>query len=426
MALRDKLLIGSHYAMERFAVLVIACSIALVAVCVFCFRAEIEQNNIDFSNRSLYTSTIQSSISGDEGTMLGTFTNADRTRFAVMLDMGEENHASSDLNRYALTLAGTDENETLYAVNDNVSVGLYRLGDSGIYVYMFNCPDGFSSQLLYMLVQDSNGQSTADVTDLEANLDEMTAQELTSYYASMYDTYDFLFNPGGLDATVLDSLSGEKVNASQFYLEAVGQAQFDELVKRLEADNTAIALSLVKLNDIVDRLEENGVDVSGAFPAYMAEDELEATDDGSYVLHSGAAIPGGFDIDWRTIELGKTKVADIAPGYVHGGEEDVQAEDQSASEEAQNMRAIKKLEQWLMKDGSTLEALRAVDYDKYNTCVSDITALNEAINDYMELKMSYQTTDSIAVLDFMYEYEDMMGKIDGRTDDGLCTIIKEV
>lgn len=426
MALRDRLLIGSHYAMERFAVLVIACSIALVAVCVFCFHADIEQNNIDFSNRSLYSTAVTSSVSGDEGHVLGTFTNDDRTRFAVMVDMGEENHASSDLDRYMLTLAGTDENETLYAVNDNIFVGLYRLGNSGIYTYLLTCPDGFTSQLLYMLVQDANGQTEVDVDSLEVNLNDMTSQELAAYYATMYDTYDLLFNPGGLDATVLKSLSAKKVDMADVYLEAIGQAQFDSLTKRLDADSTAIALALVKLNDLVDRLEANGVDVSGCFPEYMAHDELETTDDGGYRLISGAAIPGGFDINWRDIDLGKTKVADIAPGYVHGSDEDLNAEDEMSSEEAQNMRSVKNLDQWMMKDGRTLEALRAVDYDAYNTCVSDITALNEAINNYMELKMSYQTTDTLAILDFMYEYEDMLNKIDGRADEDLCSVVKEV
>lgn len=277
-----------------------------------------EQDKVDFSNRSVYTPSFTTSLTNVNGSISGSYLSDDGTTFAMLVSLEDASRASRDLANYAMVVAGTNENEELLPVpEEQISASLHKYGSTGKYLMVLYSPQGFSSDLLYALVSDRNGQYADAKAEFEKDMDasDIDSGDMIAYWESKTDDWSLIFNPGANDPIRLKSLSESTVDLAQVYAEIVTAPALDDVRSVLDNDVANLRLMQGRIAETMANLKELGVDINSCLPAYIKGDQFKGADDSLEYL-SGATISTGYDFDWKSIEAGKTKLSDIAPDYL--------------------------------------------------------------------------------------------------------------
>lgn len=204
---QQKLKLGSHYGIERFGVMVGACTVtgAIILSSTVAYAANAGNQNI--ADVAQYTTDFLTSRTQNAGAVTGVYNNADKTRAFVMMNFATPEAMPRDVDDFFVEVSGIDGKKVSGArtkVNQATVGSIYMFGNTGYLGVLLEAPTGFDNQLLNLTI--STKKQIAD-----DNL--MTPDQLKEYgYGEAFaqvDQWRVIINPVGESATQLEALNAE-------------------------------------------------------------------------------------------------------------------------------------------------------------------------------------------------------------------------
>ena len=376
--LQRRLLIGPHYAMERFAVL---CGIGLamfVALGILFGAHQVRRHSADFASRTIYQSSFVTSVSGAEGTVRGVFTNENQTKAAVLMKFTDPASMPNDADNYRMLMYAQDESGASEKLESRPTGNVYVYGSSGYIVFTFDNGDApFPCQIIHGFAR--NNRPLSGMVDTSSNATLATAN----------DIWDVLFNPGASGVTKISAFDDGKFDPVRFYNEVLVRGEENSIRQNLANDLKSLQTVITYSEEYMDRLERDGLNVSEQIPDFYAGDSITVGEDGALTLVTSTVVPGGFDFDWKS--------GSVATGYLNnlmvGSDAASPSEFLSARIASQSKFTFVPGE-WHMADGQLFEDVAKVNASaRMDDIRSDITNLETMWETYAVIKSAYQTTD---------------------------------
>ena len=418
--------VGSHYAIERFGILFLTLMFCMGLLVSSIFGKQVEYNNKALSGNAIYTRSFTMSQTKSTGSVIGVYTNKDRTKCFVLLQFQDMSMLPIDANEYTMFLTGSSKsgvNEELKSTPSGMFYLFGSTGYAGIYLQDIN---GFPSQIVNLYLRATS------------NFTGSTASGYSDKTFENYNQASIYFNPGGLYATHADFLEGQW-SVFDMVEEIMTRSREKSIRTQLRSDLYEMAKQQLLIQEYKTRLDSYGVvipelpeSVDDEIYAISSKDSTKSrlhyiseygggwvSDDGKvaeksvenlvFYLDSDYVLPKGYDFNWQD--------GRILTGYLEylSGYSDLQHWLSYMYEVANDSRKDTFLDtmsrmSWVMTDGSvapTLIGNAAANYSQREKEISTtIDAFKTALTQYHTLKEQYELTDLNSLLQL---------ELDGRT-----------
>lgn len=397
----DMLRWGSHYKMERFTVMFIVLILALALVSGLCLRHDIKNQDISIQTKAKYNSEFTTSKTDIKGNVIDVYASKDKTKAFVLFQFEDVSEVSTDANQYRSFLTGANVKGNNRTVNGSPVGSIYVFGNTGYMgVYLVNS-EGFTPQVLQLTVRSMKELKSNEYSQKKSE------QAKTDPSFAENDQFDIFVNPGAKDAVNIACLNGNKApSVTELFNQTVGKTMEKEIKKDLRKDLSDMKAFLTKIDEYSSRLvKQDGVQLPDT-PELIAGDSIDVDNNGTtdnqkddkFVTKFGKIAEGGYDFDWQNGHVGdgwlkklikKTDSPNMTAEQYFSMQ--VKARSQNNANSIGNLMDIK----WMMQDGTPLEELNTGNSDtgRYSDINKDCQNLVSAWQDYLRVKVQYQTTD---------------------------------
>lgn len=381
----SKLKLDNHHKIERFGVVVLSLALALLIVTGTTVGSWYRAQHRKLGSQAIYTTEFKTSRTGVGGNVEQIFRNNDQTAVFVLMKFGSMANISSDSKNYQIFLTGKSSSghtEKLICAPSGV---LYIFGSTGYFGVYLKDVNGFQPQLVDMTIRHNSSLVTGEYGNAQDD------DESFKYY----DQFKVLFNPGGTDAVVSDSLAQGELVVRDMYESMITREKEQAYKIALNEDLEAMQKTLGLIEEYEDRLVRDKIVVPDA-PRVIRGDKIEgpSMEDGSYELTSSTAVTGAYDFDWKngSIKEGYSDVTDdVVKAAAYLNEKDAERK----SDEAKAEFSISGLKWYLQgEDGLVPFENQSVEgVDSTGLIQNDISNLMKAWSTYYSQKVKYQVTD---------------------------------
>lgn len=394
---------GSHYKMERFAVMFSVLVVCIGVVGGLCFHRDFRNQDNSIQTKAKYNEEFTTSKTDIKGKVIDVYASKDKTKAFVLFQFEDVSEVSTDANQYRSFLTAASVRGNSHTIDGKPAGSIYVFGNSGYMgVYLVN-DEGFKPQVLQLTVRSLKELKTNDAQPSQSQ----SEQAKTDPSFAENDQFDIYANPGADDATNIACLnSNQAPTVTELFNQTVGKTMEKELKEKLVEDLKEMKASLTKVNEYSARLtQQDGVQLPEP-PELVAGDSIKVDNNGTkdnqkddkFITKFGKIAAGGYDFDWQNGHVGdgwldkliaKTGSPNMTPEQYFSMQVKARSGDDVNS--AGNLTDI----QWMMKDGTPLEDLNTGNSDtgRYTDINKDCQNLVNAWQDYIRAKVQYQTTD---------------------------------
>ena len=356
-------LFTKHYAMERFCVMTVLLSIAVVGVVIWIAVGMQKAAAIDFANTVMFETEATGTQSGAKAVLNGVGTNKDRTRAVMHLTFDDLGAVPSDVESYDVHITGISKGRNAQRnYNRGIGGSLYLYGTTGDALIYMTCPSGFDDGVYRVSLE---------------------AKELVkaSDNATVSDVFEFDIRPGGEATPNLESLEGDKFDVAMFYGDTMLASEENAAKEQLNNSISLMSEYLNAVKEYGERLVSAGIVVDGMLPKYIDGDVIGNDSNGDLFLTSKNDFPGALHLDWRHSSV-------LNGGY----SKDVDLNGKSLSEYL-GTEDIKVSKDWKFADGRVFkDVLKSNASSRYDSINADIGRFEAAVSSYCALKQLYQTS----------------------------------
>lgn len=426
----------SHYSVERFGITLSVAFIAL-AGCFGIGEYNYHKAMTAVDNYTAkYSTAFKTSRTNLHGKVVGVYGNKDRTKAFVLMRMSNNGDFPGDPKEYQFFLAGSTPKMGYSDIIGHPAGAFYMFGSTGYMGFYLVNKAGFHSQVL-----DLMGRINSQVSQTYKPNKDATGT------FRKYDQFQIFFNPGASGVKQLSALNtnGEPTIAQLYQSLFLAK---DEKSARATLNKDLMKMQ-VYLKQIQDRRHRLVLDKVKPLPGpeYIQGDKI-VNKHGKLYLETKHVASGGFNFNWRDGSVEKGYLNDIYKqmgkpantntddflAEMDSKQEDDQIDsgnsDDSTSAETDNNEFDTQPDdsKWRLfngkraldstSDSSDDDSDSDSDDDGSNTAGTeasrqaqinnDIQLLEQAWNDYEQVKLQYQTTD----LEKLLELEDTYSQVD--------------
>ena len=400
LKIADKLKLGKHFRMERFALSFIVLFIGLSLVTGMCFVSHVKNQDTTITTRALYTTKFTTSKTQVTGTVEQVYVSNDKTRTFLLLHFDDINKVSANANKYQAFLTGADVERNAQTLKSEPSGSIYMFGNSGYMgVYLVNT-EGFPAQILDLTIR-CNSELVAS--------ESQASDEMEDASFAKYDQFRVNFNPGATETVSLDCLNDDKApSVKDLYNQSVVVSATETMHEALRTDMENMRVALNQIDEYEDRLSNTDNVQVPERPELIKGDTIDKddkdtveTEDDEYMFKPNSVVRGGYDFDWQgtTIEEGYLddliKATDT-PTMTH---DQFFAMKNAELLNSNSMSDFTSNLEWMLKDGTKVADLNTgSNSGRYTTINADCQSLVTAWNTYYQAKTKYQVQDLGALL----------------------------
>lgn len=397
----QKLKLGSHFAMERFAVMVgVFVVTGALILGIGGFRAH-QANQIQVGTTAVYQSEFTTSKTQVPGEVVDVFASADRTRAFVLMKFDDISKVSTNADTYQAFITGVSPSGGSEKLNGRPSGSVYVFGNTGYMgVYMVDSA-GFDQQIVSLTMR-ANSELVVPGTQPEA------VDGDASFVKN--DQWRVLVNPGAEGVKTSEALADTDMDASKLYNETVVVPQEQELRKTLDEDLVQMRAGLSKIDEYTRRLVDTKVDgvsvVPPPVPKQIAGDKVVGEPEtpespSTLALQTDYTIPSGFMFDWRDGSVAEGYLKDVVPA----GRGDLEYLVEKSKAQDENIKIDMK--EWKFSDGTALTDYAGTNTPAMSSVNQTVSLLNSAYQEYFKSKRDYQTKDLRELLMLELDLKDM-------------------
>lgn len=375
----------------------------------FAWRAQMNINKIDFKSRAVYAPVFETSRTHNSGSVVGVFSNTDRTKAFVLLKMKNMESLPSDAKDYRMYITNSSMPGNPRKSDHKPSGSIYMFGTSGYMGLYIIDKAGFERAIKRITVRIGKELATVDSNKIQGDaVDESFAKYdqfnvLINFGADFGDKMvqadenspDELINVGLKES---DVLSGDKIEATKIFKTLVIDPKEKEIKAVLLDDLKDMQTTKKLIAEYTERYEKLDIDGKHGIvpeePIEMRGDEITDVDGLPY-LKPSYVYSNGYDFVWqdRSIEDGYLK--DVVP-----------AGESALNFMIQHDKAVEtmetKQELWYLSDGSLLSAYEDNGGTQYKVVNDAMVARDDIIgfwSKYIDKKKTYQITDLRSLLE---------------------------
>lgn len=417
----QKLPLGSHHRMERFA-FVMTSLLIVIGLCVtVSFAKNVENNKVTLGTQALYTTKATTSLTNQQIEVLGVYSNADRTKVFVACRFDDVSTMPTDASDYRMYLSYKQVSGNKMVMDYSTSGSWYVFGSTGVMGALFVNENGFTEQVLDLTVRaDKTLSDTSSSSSSSSNAQTRPSD-------SEYDQFDILFNPAASEVETIDSLDDDTISSSKLYYDVIGADDEATIKKKLRSDLYTMQTALDLMTEYETRLNKQGI-VAGERPNGIKGDSVQGSDDTETIKADGDStevkLPVSYETTFETLPNGAYDIENWQTTTVLDGDylkNLLKADDMPATTSYVNYVKAKEAAastsssggstsslKWYYQDGTEFKQGK----DQVSASIqSDITNLTSAYNQYISLKNTYFTTDMGSLL----ELETVVSQLDQVT-----------
>lgn len=417
----QKLPLGSHHRMERFA-FVMTSLLIVIGLCVtVSFAKNVENNKVTLGTQALYTTKATTSLTNQQIEVLGVYSNADRTKVFVACRFDDVSTMPTDASDYRMYLSYKQVSGNKMVMDYSTSGSWYVFGSTGVMGALFVNENGFTEQVLDLTVRaDKTLSDTSSSSSSSSNAQTRPSD-------SEYDQFDILFNPAASEVETIDSLDDDTISSSKLYYDVIGADDEATIKKKLRSDLYTMQTALDLMTEYETRLNKQGI-VAGERPDGIKGDSVQGSDDTETIKADGDStevkLPVSYETTFETLPNGAYDIENWQTTTVLDGDylkNLLKADDMPATTSYVNYVKAKEAAastsssggstsslKWYYQDGTEFKQGK----DQVSASIqSDITNLTSAYNQYISLKSTYFTTDMGSLL----ELETVVSQLDQVT-----------
>lgn len=417
----QKLPLGSHHRMERFA-FVMTSLLIVIGLCVtVSFAKNVENNKVTLGTQALYTTKATTSLTNQQIEVLGVYSNADRTKVFVACRFDDVSTMPTDASDYRMYLSYKQVSGNKMVMDYSTSGSWYVFGSTGVMGALFVNENGFTEQVLDLTVRaDKTLSDTSSSSSSSSNAQTRPSD-------SEYDQFDILFNPAASEVETIDSLDDDTISSSKLYYDVIGADDEATIKKKLRSDLYTMQTALDLMTEYETRLNKQGI-VAGERPDGIKGDSVQGSDETETIKADGDStevkLPVSYETTFETLPNGAYDIENWQTTTVLDGdylENLLKADDMPATTSYVNYVKAKEAAastsssggstsslKWYYQDGTEFKQGK----DQVSASIqSDITNLTSAYNQYTSLKSTYFTTDMGSLL----ELETVVSQLDQVT-----------
>lgn len=417
----QKLPLGSHHRMERFA-FVMTSLLIVIGLCVtVSFAKNVENNKVTLGTQALYTTKATTSLTNQQIEVLGVYSNADRTKVFVACRFDDVSTMPTDASDYRMYLSYKQVSGNKMVMDYSTSGSWYVFGSTGVMGALFVNENGFTEQVLDLTVRaDKTLSDTSSSSSSSSNAQTRPSD-------SEYDQFDILFNPAASEVETIDSLDDDTISSSKLYYDVIGADDEATIKKKLRSDLYTMQTALDLMTEYETRLNKQGI-VAGERPDGIKGDSVQGSDDTETIKADGDStevkLPVSYETTFETLPNGAYDIENWQTTTVLDGDylkNLLKADDMPATTSYVNYVKAKEAAastsssggstsslKWYYQDGTEFKQGK----DQVSASIqSDITNLTSAYNQYTSLKSTYFTTDMGSLL----ELETVVSQLDQVT-----------
>lgn len=392
--LRNGFLFGSHYAMERFGVLLAFLLIGYISLFVWGAHTKADEHRAALSDRTLYSGATTTSRSGVTVVPVGVFSDAEQANVVLLMRITDLSKVGIDAKDYDFMLGAQREDGSAEDMLSHPSAAIYFYEGSGYMAVTLQNGVRFPRQILYGIFH--NGR---DLSGRPAG---------GSSLAEVYDVWTVTFNPGADGVYPTEAFRADGAfDADYFYSEVVIRNRESQVRSTLVRDVERMESELTVISEYERRVREDGVDVDSMVPDWVSGDAVVTQDDGSKALVTDVIAEGGYDFDWYHGSVSDGYLSSVMAGL--GVDASVTPPATVISGRSSSARPFASvsgtmLSTWHMTDGTTVADAQAADMTNHmDAVVRDIGLLTDSWNAYGATKYKYQTSDLSSLLSLEVE-----------------------
>lgn len=388
----DKLKLGKHYRMERFALSFCTLVVSLGLVTGLCFASHVKNQDTTITTRALYTTQFSTSKTNVGGTVEQVYVSEDKTKTFLLLHFDDINKVSTNADKYQAFLTGADVERNSQTLKSEPSGSIYMFGNSGYMgVYLVNT-EGFPAQILDLTIR-CNSELVASESAASGEMEDVSFAK--------YDQFRVNFNPGASETVTLECLNGEKApSVKDLYNQAVVNTATDEIHANLRTNMEEMRIALNQISEYEDRLSNTDNVQVPERPSIIKGDTIEKddkgtaeTEDDTYIFKPASVVRGGYDFDWQNVTIEEGYLDDLikatdTPNMTYNQYFAMKNKEATTGE---SMSDFTSGIEWMLKDGTKVKDLdTGSNTGSYTTIMADCQSLTSAWNTYYQAKTKYQ------------------------------------
>ncbi|QNE18082.1 hypothetical protein F1D05_09530 [Kribbella qitaiheensis] len=389
--------LDSHHAIERFGLFVGALTLIGAFVLIASGVSALMAGRDTLAQTGLWTPKFTTSKTQLSGVVDGIYTDSQKTKVLVMMHFDDRAKISYNATDYRAFLLGSDEElKSERLRTPGITGSFYVFGATGYVGVVLEAEQSFAPQVLNLTIRANAELSFSNTATDRANSEEATGDKSFA----KYDQWRVFVNPGASGSAKIDALDAAVFDPARAYYEVALKSQEDQAHDELDEKLGEMRTNLTQISSYSKDLATTKVD--GLFlrqpviPAIIAGDRVTGetkveskTGEATLALHTSKVVPGGFEFDWRSGNVGDGYLDQLVPkgeSYV----EFLQKKTSESSDANSISGGIGDIE-WVLSNGKNL----ATDYRTSDITLRPLATvmnnLSQAYQDYYANKSTYQS-----------------------------------
>lgn len=416
--------LDSHHAIERFGLFFGALTFAGALILIASGFSALVAGRDTLAETALWTPKFTTSKTQLSGVVDGVYTNDLKSKVLVMMHFDDRAKISYDASDYKAFLLGSDDKlKSKRLATPGIAGSFYVFGATGYVGVVLEAKQPFLPQVLNLTVRAnaelSFSSSRAGGADAEDTIGDKSFAK--------FDQWRVFLNPGASGTTTIDALGPAIFDPARAYYEVVLKAQEDKARDDLDEKLGEMRTNLTQINSYSKDLATTKVDGiflrPPAVPAIIAGDQVTGeskaeskTGEPTIALKASQVVPGGFQFDWRSGNIGDGYLDQLVPkgtSYV----EYLQKKAAETSGKNSTSGGIGDID-WVLSNGKNLTA----DYRTSDVTLRPLTTvmnnLSQAYQDYYSNKSKYQSDLLLDLLKLEVDLRDVRSNSTTNADEG--------
>ena len=389
-------LFGSHYGIERFAVMFGVLAL-LMCGCVGSIMVKHGNDKKEqLGTQVVYTTAFTMSKSKATGQVVSINVSNDRTKALVLLKYDDTSKMSTDAADYQMFLTGSNLQKMPTELKCSPDGTIYVFGNSGYVALYLVDSNGFQSQILDLTIRSDN--------DFESG--EAIADEYDGSFAK-FDQARIYFNPGGSGSQTTACLEDNDMSPYHIYESVLVEQQEANIKESLEACLKDMQQAQVHIEAATKTVTDKGLQVPQA-PYEIAGDSVVMDDNNQLEFVPASHLPGSVQVDWRNgnISDGYVAGAMAAEGYL---DEMTYFSDKTSAKSGLASSLNTSSVVWYRVDGTVVPHVSNIgDASVNEKLLNDaMTSLTNAWQEFYQAKLKYTVTLPSELLNLEVSSRDM-------------------
>ena len=386
-----KNIFSSHYAMERFGISFLSLSFCMAILLVSMGIKAYKDSQKTLSEQVMYTTSVETSLTGQQGTVEGIYHNTDRTKCFVLLKFDDVSQLSINAENYQMFATGFSASQEQEPLVKRPYGCIYVFGSTGYMGIYMTSSGGFEKQIMGVTVR-------CNKTIVDTTISDASATYMDASFDS-YDQFRIYFNPVGTATQLSTSLDKERFDTFELYEELVTKPNEIEIRNNLTEDLKEMHITQKARKEYEERVAREGIGTYN-IPKQIDGDVVEGDEDGVYHFTTDYVLPNGVDFDWYNGSIHDGYLDELKGELSYTEYLDNLEEQEDTSDDPEN--AFKTDTIWYMTDGSTFEGDEYSDADLDDASYKEIKTATDLLKnswgEFYTLKQQYQCKDLVSLL----------------------------